>query len=61
MIAAYSHGQVKGVVLDLLLVALCALAVYAICRFIAGRPDIGGWAAAIVGALGVILVLLDNL
>ena len=56
---AVADSTVKSVVLGLLLVFLIALAVWAICTYVAKRPDLGGVGAALVGIIGCILVLLD--
>ena len=58
MLLAASEGAIEGVVIGLLVVALIALAVWAICRF-AGRPDWGAIGAAAVAIVGGLLVLLE--
>lgn len=57
---ATSSGTVRNVVIGLLLVFLIALAVWALCTYVAKRPDLGGVGAALVAIIGGILVLLDN-
>lgn len=54
------HTQLRAIVVGLIVVAAIAFGVYAICAWIAKRPDIGRNGAAIVAVIGCLLVLLDN-
>lgn len=51
--------NVRSLVVTLLIVAVIAFAVYAICAWIAHRPDIGRIGAAVIAVIGCGLALLD--
>ena len=53
----HHQGQVEGLLVCLLVTALVAAFVYAICH-VAGRPDWGRIGAALVAIVGALLCLL---
>lgn len=56
---AFSNIAIHTLIIGLIIVALVALGCYAICAFIAKRPDWGRAGAALIAVLGCLLVLLD--